>query len=121
MKINNKLIAYSNYSTTEQVVGIWIDNRPIYRKIVNFGNLPDNTTKVLNHNISNVDYFTKVEATGYGGTNNSYPIPFVPNSNMFSGGSSTIRANRTQIQISTSYDFSSHTAYVILEYVKTTD
>jgi hypothetical protein len=37
---------YDNYSTDEQVIGKWIDGKPLYRKVISFtpaGNIPANT------------------------------------------------------------------------------
>ena len=34
MKINHNLIASEKYSTNESIVGIWIDGKPIYRKVL---------------------------------------------------------------------------------------
>ena len=33
-----------NYSTTEKVIGTWIDGSSIYQKTISLGNLPNNTT-----------------------------------------------------------------------------
>ena len=34
----------------------WIDGKPIYRKVIDFGALPDTTTKSVLHGIENTDY-----------------------------------------------------------------
>lgn len=45
-----------NYSTSEQKTGQkWIDGKDIYFQTVNFGTLPNATTKIINHNIANID------------------------------------------------------------------
>jgi hypothetical protein len=47
------------YSTTEQVVGTWIDNKPIYRKVYSIsGTMAQNAWTTL-VSISNVDTLTK--------------------------------------------------------------
>ena len=104
------------YSTSEVDTGKkWIDNKTIYRKVVNFGALPSSTTaKNVAHNISNVDTFTLI----YGlvkSSNNTLPIPYAT-----TDANSNIRllANTTNVQIGVGYDRSSETAYVILEYTK---
>ena len=45
-----------HYSTTEQIVGTWIDGKTLYEKTVNFGALPNATTKTVAHNITGVDH-----------------------------------------------------------------
>ena len=47
------------YSTTETVVGEY-NGKPLYRKIVNFGALPNNTTKEVTHNIPNINIITRI-------------------------------------------------------------
>lgn len=47
--------AGSNYSTEEQVVGTWIDGKPIYQKTVSCGNFQSQTTRTIPHGISNLD------------------------------------------------------------------
>lgn len=50
---NNK----QNYSTDEQVIGKWINNKPIYRKVVSLGNFSANTKEnYISTGISNVDH-----------------------------------------------------------------
>ena len=44
----------SNYSEEEQVVGTWLDGKTLYRKIVNFGAFPNNSSKEVAHNITNL-------------------------------------------------------------------
>lgn len=43
------------YSTTEQVVGIWIDGKPLYRKVLSVTGLPGNTIKSIAYNITNLN------------------------------------------------------------------
>ena len=45
----------NTYSTEEQRIGTWIDGKPLYRKTIEAGNLPNNTYENKPHNISNYD------------------------------------------------------------------
>ena len=101
------------YSTNEIKIGKWIDGKDLYRKVVDFGALPNATTKGVAHNISNLGTVTncygyasisntKLSINWYNGTN--YITTFVTN---------------TVVNIQTSNDRSSYTAYVIIEYTKT--
>jgi hypothetical protein len=47
------------YSTTEHVIGRWIDGSVLYEKTVDFGALPNNTTKSVAHCISNMSEVTE--------------------------------------------------------------
>lgn len=50
----NELNDALNYSTTEHVVGKWVDGRVLYEKTIDCGALPNNSAKTVNHNISNI-------------------------------------------------------------------
>lgn len=113
----------TTYSTTETRVGTWIDGKPIYRKVINFGNLPNSTNKKISHNIDNIE--TIINIGGYAtevgiSTKNFYPLPL-----QYKGEDSDynaeVVANNTYVTISASKDRSNYVAYVILEYTKTTD
>ena len=109
-----------SYSTTEQKTGgVWIDGKPIYRKVVDFGNLPNATEKLVAHNISNIDKYTHIYGVALNSSNeNTYPLPFgYPSSNNSIG----LIANLTNVRINTVVNLSPLYAYVVLEYTKTTD
>ena len=60
---NNAIIAiiddevdHNHYSTDEVETGMyWIDGKPIYRKVINCGALPNNAAKDTAHNIQNLE------------------------------------------------------------------
>ena len=109
----------NTYSTEEKVVGIWIDGKPIYRKVVYFGALPNATSKTVNHNISNLDIL--INSYGFGKRSDDYYFSvFYPNTKVEQ--SIRMLINSTTIEINTaSIDRSNIYVYVILEYTKTTD
>ena len=116
---SNLIIDAQKYSLDEQVVGIWIDGKPLYQKTVACGALPNNTTKTIAHGISNVDFI----ANGWGYSDNGtqlFPIPFTNNDNV--GSQVMLNITRTDITLRTSVDRSSFTkTYVTIQYTKTTD
>ena len=119
--IQNEEIYPNIYSTSEVVVGKWIDGKPIYRKVINIGSLPNSSSTTINHNISNVSQFINI----YGAATRSsdidtLPIPYVTFNANNSGGI-TIYANDTSITLRTTTDRSSYDCYIVLEYTKTTD
>lgn len=71
--INTKLTNLITYSTTETVVGTWIDGKPIYRKVYILSAIAGNNSYTLNSVPSNVDImwfdlsatFLLQESTGY--------------------------------------------------------
>ena len=110
------------YSTEEQIIGEWIDGKPIYQKTVNFGALPNATIKNVAHNINNIGYVVSINAVA---TNGTYylELNYAPQSDF---NTSTPRANvylnGTQITIeSGNYNFSSYSAYITVQYTKSTD
>lgn len=106
------------YSTNEKKVGVWIDGKPIYRKVV----------KITNPQTSNTDYLVisnamqnLIKLYGYMKTMDGVKIP-VPQiesnesySAIFINGSGTLRGR---------FSFSKAApaeVYVVVEYTKTTD
>ena len=103
-----------NYSTAEQVVGTWIDGKPLYQKTFSFTLTQNNRSSYgeYPHNIANVD---TIFATDVSGILNK-PRPFT-------GTAGTIGAwaNATSIVVETGQDRHTYTAVVTLRYTKTTD
>ena len=102
-----------NYSTTEIDTGYtWVDGNAIYKKTINFGNLPNSTTKAVSHNISNLSGIIRIEGTVSTG---SWWQPL----NYYDGGPvRTVYANASTVNIYTSNDQSANTAYITLYYTK---
>ena len=115
-KINN----LSNYSTTEQVIGEWIDNKTLYRTAYNFGTLPDTDTKNLtvdfsNKNIKKIYGYAKATSTG-----TVISLPFATHTLDNIIALSIQQGSKITIQTwtdRTAFD----ECYIILEYTKTTD
>lgn len=108
-----------HYSTTEQVIGTWIDGKPLYEKTVDFGALPNTTTKQVNHNISNIDYIVDYKAVCRNSAKTSFvPIPRV---NANSSLIFDIVFTNTYIEVQVGTDRTGYSMYVTLQYTKTTD
>lgn len=115
-----KLADENDYSTTEHVVGTWIDGKPVYQKTVDFGSGPNASTKTVNHGISNFKHAVDIKAIGIA-TNNS--TCWTLNWYEASSGYICIAADPTKISMTASKDQSSAYIhyYVTLKYLKTTD
>lgn len=101
------------YRTMERYLG-----KPVYVKAINFGALPNNTTKNVSLNIDNPEYLVGI----WGNSNKNINIP----SNNFGGGMAdgnivAIWTNLLSVYISTNDDRSDHSAIVLVKYTKTTD
>lgn len=100
-----------NYSTNEVKLNEkWIDGKPIYRKVVNMGNLLNNSGKSVKHGLSNF----VIRTINGSATNGSTTIGI-------SGFNDEVYISKTDVIWNTKVNRSSFTAYVVLEYTKTTD
>lgn len=114
----NEINEKTFYSTSEQIVGKWINNKPIYRIVVDFGNLPNATTKTVATNISNVGIVTKLYGIRKGNTEIA-PIPLYYSGNYYETITLTYADNTiTGVNVKTSSNRTNETAVVIIEYVK---
>lgn len=112
----NALNVSRSYSTEEILTGkTWIDGKPIYRKVVDIGNLPNATTKDVAHNISNFGQLVKVYGVWYEGTWYN-PLPSAGTSS--AGASITVNVNATYVRVQTGTNRSSSTGVVTIEYTK---
>lgn len=108
------------YSTTEQVVGTWIDGKPIYETTINVGALPNNTSISLTAQTpSDLEYL--INASGFcvnhSDSSHQRPLP------LSAGGSNDIRVDLGSgyIRITTYTDWSSYDGYLTIQYTKSTD
>lgn len=104
-----------DHSTNEVNTGAkWIDGTAIYKKTVNIGNLPNNTTKTVAHTITNFDTLIKLEGAFTNGAN-SAPLPYPATT---ASKIVQVYADATNITIGTGEDRSSYSGYVTLYYTK---
>lgn len=107
------------YSTDEKIIGQWIDGKPLYQKTIDFGALPNNTTKSVNHNVQNIDYVVNLFGAAYrpsDGVVNTLPYY---NNNIYGA---ELVSNPTSIMVTTFADRSAFSeSYVTIQYTKTTD
>lgn len=107
--INPPMIAGSEYRTIEKYQGKYV-----YAKLVNFGALPNDTTKQVgfcSDGCTNVVSITAILDNGcviHGGTGKDL--------NMGQSYNITLNCTKYNIRILTDYDFSSRSAYVLVKY-----
>ena len=110
-------IEVSNYSTTETAVGTWIDGSTIYRKVINFGALPNATSKNVNHGITNLRRVISLSGYAYNPTaDSSVALPVVsPTATQIT----LIVVFPTYITMVTQFNWSTYSeSYIILDYLK---
>ena len=117
---SNAVAESLSYSTTEQKTGgVWIDGKPIYRKVIDFGVLPNTTSKTVLTGITNVQNYTNIYGVAW--TNLGYvrSVPFVRTSGKVLDLTIT---PQNEVTIETNGDESQFiNCSIILEYTKTTD
>ena len=121
----NRLLRASNsnyYLTNEQIVGTWIDGKPLYQKA--FTTTSPSTASngtyaysAFNHNISNIKEIIQSSGTI---TSNSFhsTLPF------FTDGGNKVKYNISNTEISIASDSTyanGKSIYITLQYTKTTD
>jgi hypothetical protein len=114
-EVNNKF----NYSTSEKVIGKWIDEKPIYSKIVTF-EVDNNSDKFINYNIENVENIWIDESASYI-MSDSETLP----TNWYYSASDWCRTwankNSGEIRFRSPSTLGARICYVCLKYTKTTD
>ena len=118
-----------NYSTTEKVVGTWIDGKPIYRKVIDFGTLPNASSKTVSTglNVNEVTICRPLMGYAYGiDTNNIHYILTLPDiaPNYPEGATRLTMSSSNSIYniiITTGIDRSNYNCYVDVYYTKNTD
>lgn len=106
-----------DYSYQEQNTGLkWVNGKTIYQKSVDFGALPNNTSKSVAHNITGLDDFVNVEKIYKSSAGYWYDEILAQSSlnNIVS-----MNVDSTNINISTRNNFTSISCIVTLWYTKT--
>lgn len=105
----------NSYSLNEIATGkTWINGKPIYRKVIDVGVLPNNTTKNIAHNIQDIEEIPELNVIAKNNLGGRISL-------RYDGTTSSVYVTTTNVVITAAVDFSSFTGYAILEYTKTTD
>ena len=103
------------YSTTEKVIGTWVDGKPLYRKVFKFGAMPNTANKDIPHNISNLGI--TVNCYGMAVRTSDSRALTIPDS--ASSGEITCSVTNTNVSVTTHSDRSSfNDSHIIIEYTK---
>lgn len=110
----------TNYIATEEVIGTWIDGKPLYRSVINGGTIT--TSNISIGNISNIDTLVNIKGTAYSSNfDQYYGMPNVHSNigeyyiNVFMSGNGVV------IRYGTGFSNGLSKVIAILEYTKTTD
>lgn len=116
-QINNSFKNNNVYSASETVVGIWIDNKPIYRKVIQIPSFSTTTITVNTGltNISNViDFKGSFKRTDFG-------TPYFYSIDNIYIDEWTLNYNTGVLSIATNNQYVTYSGYITIEYTKTTD
>lgn len=109
-----------NYSTTEHVIGTCPDGSTLYEKSIDFGALPNNTSKTVNHNISNLGIVYAMFGTTARSDGTGHPLPIVAINGADVGSQTYMYYNKTAVGIVTNSDRSSYVhTWLTMHYSKT--
>ena len=111
-----------SYSTTEQVIGTWIDGKPLYQKTINFGALPNTTAKQVSLDIANFKRVWIYDGYAYNSTNGVVNLLSLINPPNGIASSWAFYIINDKIECVTGSDRTPYTeCYVTVRYTKTTD
>lgn len=128
----------NDYSTTEHIIGTWIDGKKLYQKTINFGALPtgpsgtsSTNSKTVDTGVSNIDRVISLSGYARRGTDGVVlPVPRVSVApTVVSGTTRTTSdgvnviyvASTNKVRIDVSADQSAYTeCYITIKYTKTT-
>lgn len=104
------------YSTSEVKTGeTWIDGNPIYRKVIDFGSLPNSASKTKAHGITSLKDVISVRGIANFASGARVPLPFT---STLASSSIMLSCDASLITIQTATDRSTATAKIIIEYTK---
>ena len=109
------------YAYEETIIGEWVDGNPIYRKVINFGPLVNNTTKSVEIN-TEVKNLIRIYGYAIDTVTDYHPIIPLPYVHQNPIGLFVQTMNNTEKQVVTAVTYSDRTnfteSYVVIEYTK---
>lgn len=114
--IEEHIDGVTSYSTTEQIIGTWIDGKPIYRKVINVNSLPEATRTTITLDI-NYNKIITIRGMASNGTTH-IPIPWADENNISNVMKCFVQENN--LMIDTGSDRTNYGAFFVVEYTKTT-
>lgn len=106
----------ANFTTQETVIGKWIDNSTLYRKVFNIDSLTDGTMSIT-HNISQLDFVTNLYGTFTRTDGVIEPMPKIDSASE-PNNCHIIDMNSTTLRIKVGSNFVGGHMTVVCEYTK---
>lgn len=119
---------FHKYSTSEHVVGVWIDNKTLYEKtvVIEGSNLTAGQSNIIAHGISNIDFIQITEGSFiFGNGTVKMPLPFADEYKPITNSLVVIEGiTDTAIKIGVGSNYINNAspvrAWITLQYTKTT-
>ena len=113
------------YSTNEQVIGTWIDGKPLYRKQITVTDFTANTLKQVEHNIDNLENIIDIRGNvrlNYDNLTTPSKCRKVPLYWLHTNFNITFSIGETTLNFDSKHSTNVNVSVIlILEYTKTTD
>lgn len=109
-----------HYSTSEKVIGTWIDGKPLYEKTVDCGSLLTASSSIP-HGISNLKRIVSFDGNAVQDNGDLLPIPLVQWGRDVADYQVRVSANSSNIVLSTTSGTVMASVIVTVRYTKTTD
>lgn len=111
------------YSTNEQIIGYWIDNKPIYRKVITTtlptvstdGTYPSNKSVAVGASVSTIVNLRGIMVLPNSGKPQSYVLPYINNSGRIA---KMFHENSNILLAANGTAFSNASVTIIIEYTK---
>jgi hypothetical protein len=108
------------FSLTETDTGAkWIDGKTIYRKVINFGVLPNATAKSVAHGITGLGTIISAVGVSTGGSSGNMLVLPVPSTTATWNIQTTINTTTITLLTGTGGNYSDRSVYITLLYTKT--
>lgn len=103
-----------NISLEEYATGRFFLNQPTFGRVVDFGALPNATSKSVDHGVEDFDQMLPIMGKATDGTN-QIPLPYV---DTVTGNLIEMRADASEVTIVTAADYSGYSGLIFFEYTK---
>jgi hypothetical protein len=114
--VDEEELHFNNYSLDEQVIGKWIDGKPLYRKTITIDMTAEHTTNTSQaHNISNIAFISSIRGIMKRTSGQYIDLNLYENSSY----RVEVKADTTNLVYQNAGFVG--TAYITIEYTKTTD
>jgi hypothetical protein len=108
-------LAIGNFSTSEVATAYkWVDGKTIYKKTINFGSLPNATSKSVAHGISGYENF--ISFSGWAKLSGSNVFFSLPHTDTIAANSIRVNVNSGNVEVIAGIDRTTFTTSFITVY-----